>query len=408
MTKDAFREAGLAYASRGERVLPIFGTEPDGTCCCPAGAGCQNNPGKHPIGKLVPNGVHDATTDPEVIESWASWYSGANIGRATDNRPTIDIDLSDVADPVAQDVALALETELIRTPGRNGLHIVLATEVPIRGRNLYLSDGRVLGQLKGEGGYALVPPSRIGDRSYERLSPEEVVPLKVDDPEAWLWKLLPAFGFELAEGRPSGERVDTAAVLAGVPEGQRDQELFRLASKLRNADVPRPIAETLVLQAAQNCRPAFPPDNALAKVESAYSRYDPLPPNRNGSAPDAAPAVFEAQTVGAFLAEEIPGVDAILTDGGQGAIVSPSEKIMLGGPPGVGKTNLVMNMGAGLAAGTGLPGPSMRTPLEHALCDAGGQPQAPPEAVPQGARRRRCRDEEPISLRPPARPRPLE
>ena len=65
---------------------------------------------------------------------------------------------------------------------------------------------------------------------------------------------------------------------------------------------------------------------------------------------------FEAQTVGAFMEEEIPAVDAIITDGGQGAIASPSEKIMLGGPPGVGKTNLAMNMGAGLAAGTGFLG----------------------------------------------------
>jgi Primase C terminal 1 (PriCT-1) len=81
------------------------------------------------------------------------------------------------------------------------------------------------------------------------------------------------------------KRVDTARVLAGVTEGRRDVELFRLASKLRQTDVPRDEAEQLVLRAASNCDPPFPEKEALTKVASAYGRYRPgRRPRREGAA----------------------------------------------------------------------------------------------------------------------------
>jgi len=76
-----------------------------------------------------------------------------------------------------------------------------------------------------------------------------------------------------SNGQGPGERLDTAAALAGVPEGKRDQELFRLACKFRSADLPQDIAEGLVVDAAGNCEPPFPAEEAKAKVTWAYSRY---------------------------------------------------------------------------------------------------------------------------------------
>ena len=71
---------------------------------------------------------------------------------------------------------------------------------------------------------------------------------------------------------------DMAGALAGVPEGERDKELFRLASLLRQKEVPRDMAEGVIRYAAENCIPPFPEDEALAKVKSAYSRYEPDAP----------------------------------------------------------------------------------------------------------------------------------
>ena len=57
----------LAQAARGRPVLPLCGPADDGQCGC--GEGHQEHEvGKAPIGRLVPNGVKDATTDPAVIE----------------------------------------------------------------------------------------------------------------------------------------------------------------------------------------------------------------------------------------------------------------------------------------------------------------------------------------------------
>ena len=67
---------------------------------------------------------------------------------------------------------------------------------------------------------------------------------------------------------------------------------------------------------------------------------------------------FAAQGVEEFLGEEIAEADAYIGDGGGGAVLSPGEKLMVAGPPGVGKTNIGYNMAACLTAGSlvlGLP-----------------------------------------------------
>ena len=68
-------------------------------------------------------------------------------------------------------------------------------------------------------------------------------------------------------------RLDVDRVLAGVPEGERNETLFRYASSLRARGVRRSEAEALVLQASARCSPPFPLHEALLCLESAYSRY---------------------------------------------------------------------------------------------------------------------------------------
>lgn len=77
------------------------------------------------------------------------------------------------------------------------------------------------------------------------------------------------------------EPLDTEAILDGVPRGQRDEKIFRLACKLRNAGVPYGTAEELVLRAAAGCfdpdtgaSDPFPEDEARTKVRNAYARYE--------------------------------------------------------------------------------------------------------------------------------------
>jgi hypothetical protein len=66
---------------------------------------------------------------------------------------------------------------------------------------------------------------------------------------------------------------DTARSLIGVPEGERDNILFKLACKLRHADVPIEFSKKLIAEAARNCTPAFPEKSAIEKVDRAYRSY---------------------------------------------------------------------------------------------------------------------------------------
>jgi hypothetical protein len=186
-------EAALARARKGAYLLPIRWTDEAGVCSCIEGASCRTA-GKHP---LLNNGLKDASAHSSTIERWWRQWPLANLAERTDEVPRIDIDLPEVADALAEDVALLNETDVVRTP--RGLHIAVVSTSPVQGGSLYLQDGRKLGDLKAAGGYVLIPPSRIGTRPYESLSPDHGRVMTVDDPREWLAKVLPAFGFALAE-----------------------------------------------------------------------------------------------------------------------------------------------------------------------------------------------------------------
>jgi hypothetical protein len=126
------------------------------------------------------------------------------------------------------------------------------------------------------------------------------------------------------------ERFDTAAALSGVPEGERDSTLFRLACKLRNADVPQDVAEGFVLQAADNCDPPFPEDEALAKVASAYGRYQPNASRRNygtdtTDATDTGHQLRELSEAPPFPVETLPESCRRLVEEAAASIVCPPE-----------------------------------------------------------------------------------
>jgi hypothetical protein len=88
---ETVREAAAAYAARGIPVLPLYGIK-DGKCTC--GRDCGRNAGKHPHAGLVPNGLKDASTEPEKVGRWFRAYpEGAlNIGIVLRDMLVIDED----------------------------------------------------------------------------------------------------------------------------------------------------------------------------------------------------------------------------------------------------------------------------------------------------------------------------
>jgi hypothetical protein len=75
-------EAALHYAGNEVPIFPVWNPTEKGGCACPKGPDCQNA-AKHPIGFLAPQGLRDASTDPDQIREWWSRYPAANIGMPT-------------------------------------------------------------------------------------------------------------------------------------------------------------------------------------------------------------------------------------------------------------------------------------------------------------------------------------
>jgi putative DNA primase/helicase len=140
------KSAALALAERGLVVFPC----------------CTNR--KTPICK---HGFKEATTDREVITEWWSNYPSANIAVATGRKSGIfvaDIDVKD--DRNGEDDLRALGARYGPLPD------TVESITPSKGRHLWFrmpefsvpsSVGKLAPgiDIRGDGGYVLVPPSRV-------------------------------------------------------------------------------------------------------------------------------------------------------------------------------------------------------------------------------------------------------
>jgi hypothetical protein len=169
---------------------------------------------------------------------------------------------------------------------------------------------------RGDAGYVLAPPSRhASGRRYEWGDPSALVALTLARCPDWL-----ASDAVNGNGGEPRAPVDVAAALAGVPEGERDDTIFRTACKLRYAGVPEETATDLVVLAASRCTPPFPEATAREKVHRAYGKY----PEGKGSAADnggspAAGATTEKpgrprSTAGKYFSSSGSFVPALLAD----------------------------------------------------------------------------------------------
>jgi hypothetical protein len=158
----------LAFIRQGVAVFPLWWPE-DGRCTC-GNPSCKSA-GKHPIGKLVPNGFKNASTDEATIKRWWTTYAKANIGIATGRVSGIAVVDVDGPKGEAKLAALLSEYEQILEPknyvetGRldGGQHYYFKyptnTHVPS-----HKDDGL---EVKSDGGYVVAPPSRhVSGKTY--------------------------------------------------------------------------------------------------------------------------------------------------------------------------------------------------------------------------------------------------
>jgi hypothetical protein len=283
----AMRDAALGYASRGIPVLPLHYPLPHHrdlqaltgdqqlpspavrTSCSCRDLGC-GQPGKHPLGSLVPHGVKDATTNRARILAWWTRHPQANIGLATGHQ----FDVLDVDGPAGERAirqlaaahGLASSGPLVRTGG-GGWHFYLA---PTGLGNLH-PRGLEHVDWRGRGGYVVAPPSRhASGHPYQWLTGRDLETPPGQVPSVLLERLQARQLHRPTGPDPlptavdgSGERYARAALaeelarVAAAPVGQRNRQLWESTRNLYNLVATGALIEAEVhqglLAAADRC-----------------------------------------------------------------------------------------------------------------------------------------------------------
>ncbi|HEX9356188.1 MAG TPA: bifunctional DNA primase/polymerase [Streptosporangiaceae bacterium] len=272
--------AAETYAALGYPVLPIWPPRPDGGCTCPQGSGCPW-PGKHPLGRLVPHGLRDATTDPAAVRSM--WQQQPAAGVALRTGPGA-LDVADVDSPEGVEALRAIlqsagepgwSGPLARTGG-GGWH--LAFRPTGLGNRVGLLPGV---DWRGRGGLVVVWPSvHASGRRYtwaRPLGPAEELP---EVPPALRRLLAPppaASQPPPGPGDPGGVRTASryaAAALAGecarvraTSPGGRNHAVNRAAFKLGRLVAAGALTEASVTAALTDAAAAA----GLGRIEAGHA-----------------------------------------------------------------------------------------------------------------------------------------
>jgi DNA-binding transcriptional ArsR family regulator len=276
-------QAALRYAESGKPVFPLHSVDNRGVCSC---GGPEVNPkckpGKHPRTR---RGHLDVTTDKAQIRRWWVRWPDANIGIPTGKRSgllALDVDTynwgAGSLETLEDEHSELPETAAFQT-GRGGMQLVF--QCPPDGPPIRNSAGQ-LGRgldVRGEGGYIVVPPSRT-EGPYEWLERRPPVA-----PPEWL--------LEALRERPGGSegasdsRSTVSTTLDGppIPDGERNDTLASIAGRLHDGSrsLEQLAADLMAINAARcvakdGRTPAPLPEPEVIGIAHSIHRTEPCKP----------------------------------------------------------------------------------------------------------------------------------
>lgn len=214
----------------------------------------------------TPHGLLDATTDEGQIRAW--WETSRentrgdfNIGiRTGDGLVVVDGDRRKQGHLTLRDLIRrnGAWPATYRVKTSDGMHFYFRSDIHLASGADALGPGV---DIKGQGGYVVAPPSvHPSGHVYQYDVESQSKP-----------QPLPFWVVEARNGRQ--KRLDHSRVLNGVPEGERDEMLFKYTCLMRRNHFPRDLAEATITALADRCSPPFPRDDALAKVDWTYTHY---------------------------------------------------------------------------------------------------------------------------------------
>ncbi|MFC1609977.1 bifunctional DNA primase/polymerase [Myxococcota bacterium] len=257
-------KAARWYVERlGWVVLPVH-YPTDRRCSC--GNPACTRVAKHPA---LPTGVYGATRDIEAIAGW--WARPWNVAIATGALSRLWVLDVDGAEGMASMARAELEhgrlpQTVTAQTGGGGLHLLWQLPKERVANRVGLLPGV---DVRGEGGYIVVPPSRhVSGQRYtwhDGRGPHQVA---VAEAPPWLLTVANC----RINGR--GERHDWPALFrTRVPEGERNHALAQRAGYLLQLGVDREVAtELLVAWSHGHCTPALPDREVRRTVQSIAQR----------------------------------------------------------------------------------------------------------------------------------------
>lgn len=274
---DTHVEHAVRYVQAGMAVLPLHRpVVHERTYRCSCGRQSCSSPAKHPFGRLVPNGLRDASSDPNSVESWFQ-QTRLNLGIATgavSGIVVLDIDPRHEGD----ETLAALEQEHRSLPqtwrfltGGGGEHILFRHP----GASVPNSAGKIGPgiDVRGDGGYIVAPPSQhISGRPYAISVDHHPDDVQLADVPSWLLTRLLA---EPAATKPTAKSVkDWRSTLSAViTEGERNRTLASLSAHLlRNRIDPWVTVDLLKAWNRTRCNPPLADAEVVATVRSIARR----------------------------------------------------------------------------------------------------------------------------------------
>jgi hypothetical protein len=275
------------YVQRGMAVLPLhWPVRAGATRACSCGRpGCPS-PAKHPFGRLVQNGLQDASKEPAVIERWFG-QARLNVGIATGAvSGIIVLDIDPRHD--GHETLAALEREHGGLPatwrflsGGGGEHIVFRHP----GGPLPNSAGKIGAgiDVRGDGGYIVAPPSEhISGRPYAISVDHHPDEVDLADLPTWLLQLLRP---RAVPAKPAAKSAESWRALVGevALEGQRNRTLASLTGHLlRNRIDPWVALDLLRAWNRTHCSPPLGDVEVTATVRSIARREIARRESRHG------------------------------------------------------------------------------------------------------------------------------
>jgi len=274
----------LGYARKGWPVFPVH-TENGNGCSCRQ-ADCDR-PGKHP---RTEHGLKNASTNEDQIRRWAAEWPDSNWGLATG--PASGLFVLD-RDPGGEASLAALETEhgsdwlgtlQAETPHGGHGYYQYPADLEARGLEIVNSVRKLAPGLdiRGKGGYVLLPPSRLRDGAYRWSNGGSSTPI-LAAPDWLLAKIVRPISAPKAVERKNDPESSSSGV---IEAGARNDTLASLAGSMRRRGMsPEAIEIALQTENKVRCNPPLAAEE-VSGIATSISQY---PPESDDPWPDVVP-----------------------------------------------------------------------------------------------------------------------